>query len=228
MEFIQKIVLYVSNQSLKKTVFDISIHCLLLSASIAPAAQPTGCGFGSFEYEMLLTSLQCRMGKNLLQRNLDNRNIPTSQHRSCEMTTGVVKVTLSIKLEVEFGQNINFLPCVFCQLPMKSAWLQPVVWRKRVCEGKRINNQTFLVCWHFPWVNIQPWHISLHVVLLGQESLFLNSLAGAGCRTLQRWERSYRSPATVLPWLHTKSVFLCSQFSSLLSPLAWAVRHLLC
>lgn len=37
-------------QSLKKTVFNISIHCLFLSASIGPAAQPTGCGFGSFEY----------------------------------------------------------------------------------------------------------------------------------------------------------------------------------
>lgn len=42
------------------------------------------------------------------EKNLDNRNIHTSQHRRYEMTTGLVKLTLSIKLEVEFGQNINF------------------------------------------------------------------------------------------------------------------------
>lgn len=59
-----------------------------------------------------LLPLNVEWEKKLLKRNLGNRNIHTSQHRSCEMTTGVVKVTLSIKLAVEFGQNTNSPMCL--------------------------------------------------------------------------------------------------------------------
>lgn len=54
LKFIWKTALSVNNPSLKKTELNIPIHCLLLSTSLCPAAQLTGCGFGSFKYEMLL------------------------------------------------------------------------------------------------------------------------------------------------------------------------------
>lgn len=77
---------------------------------------------------MLLASLQCRMGKKLLKRNLDNRNIHTSQHS----VNGVVKVNLSIKLEMEFGQNIN---CPhFCLLPVADEFsMAPDSGMKKTC-----------------------------------------------------------------------------------------------
>lgn len=147
----------------------------------------TDCGFGSIEYEMLLTCLQCRMGKKkLLKRNLDSRNIHTSQQRSCEMTTVVVKVTLSIKLEVEFGQNINSSH-VFCQLLKKSHC------SSQWSEENMYVKERELITRHFLFVdtfNEQICHISLHAVLLQQESLVLKSFARGGCRTLQWWERS--------------------------------------
>lgn len=119
--------------------------------------------------------------KKLLKRNLDSRNIHTSQQRSCEMTTVVVKVTLSIKLEVEFGQNINSSH-VFCQLLKKSHC------SSQWSEENMYVKERELITRHFLFVdtfNEQICHISLHAVLLQQESLVLKSFARGGCRTLQ-------------------------------------------
>lgn len=123
------------------------------------------------------------------------------------------KWTLALSLKWNLARTSTAPISVFCHLLMNSAWLQPVVWRKHVCEGRRINNQTFLVCCHFQRVNMQPFHSSLRAVLLGQESLFLKSFARGGRRALQWWERSYRSTATVLPWSHAKFVSSTASFS---------------